>query len=105
MTLVSLSSNRRKLVVHVDSPDAPPAYALVDFDAGSAAWLGAEYVDIEESVAPMQPVAFRAADGLALGGYLILPEGRPVKAPEVLFRKVKDTQVAEWRARFGGPES
>jgi methionyl-tRNA synthetase len=33
-----------------------------------------------------------------------LPPGRPVKAPEVLFRKVEDTQVAEWRERFGGPE-
>ena len=34
----------------------------------------------------------------------ILPYGRAVKAPEVLFRKVEDTQVAEWRERFGGPE-
>ena len=35
----------------------------------------------------------------------ILPAGRAVKAPEVLFRKVEDTQVAEWRERFGGPEN
>jgi methionyl-tRNA synthetase len=34
----------------------------------------------------------------------ILEPGRPVKAPEVLFRKVEDGQVAEWLARFGGPE-
>jgi methionyl-tRNA synthetase len=34
----------------------------------------------------------------------ILPPGRAVKAPDVLFRKVEDTQVAEWRERFGGPE-
>jgi len=34
----------------------------------------------------------------------ILPAGRPVKAPEVLFRKVEDAQVAEWSARFGGAE-
>jgi methionyl-tRNA synthetase len=33
----------------------------------------------------------------------ILPPGRPVKAPEVLFRKIEDAQVAEWRERFGGP--
>jgi methionyl-tRNA synthetase len=30
--------------------------------------------------------------------------GRPIAAPEVLFRKVENEQVAEWRARFGGPE-
>jgi methionyl-tRNA synthetase len=35
----------------------------------------------------------------------ILPPGRAVKAPEVLFRKVEDAQVAEWLERFGGPEA
>ena len=35
---------------------------------------------------------------------LRVPPGRPVKAPEVLFRKIEDSQVAEWRERFGGPE-
>ena len=33
-----------------------------------------------------------------------LPAGAPVRAPEVLFRKIEDAQVAEWTARFGGPE-
>jgi methionyl-tRNA synthetase len=28
--------------------------------------------------------------------------GRSVKAPEVLFKKVEDAQVAEWTERFGG---
>jgi methionyl-tRNA synthetase len=35
----------------------------------------------------------------------ILTPGQTVKAPEVLFRKIEDTQVAEWRERFGGPEA
>jgi methionyl-tRNA synthetase len=35
----------------------------------------------------------------------ILETGRPVKAPEVLFKKVEDDQVAEWTARFGGAET
>ncbi|MFY8140027.1 MAG: class I tRNA ligase family protein, partial [Caulobacter sp.] len=33
-----------------------------------------------------------------------LPEGRPVQAPEVLFRKIEDALVTEWAARFGGGE-
>ena len=33
-----------------------------------------------------------------------LPAGRAVKTPEVLFKKIEDTQVAEWIARFGGGE-
>ncbi|WP_411289089.1 class I tRNA ligase family protein, partial [Phenylobacterium sp.] len=35
----------------------------------------------------------------------VLEPGRRVKAPDVLFRKVEDSQVAEWRERFGGPEA
>jgi methionyl-tRNA synthetase len=33
-----------------------------------------------------------------------LEPGRKVSAPEVLFRKIEDAQVAEWRERFGGAE-
>ena len=35
----------------------------------------------------------------------LLPLGRQVKAPEVLFRKIEGEQVEAWRARFGGPEA
>ena len=31
--------------------------------------------------------------------------GRAVKAPEVLFRKLEDAEIAEWRVRFGGGET
>jgi len=30
---------------------------------------------------------------------------RPVRAPEVLFRKIDDAQVAEWTAQFGGADA
>ena len=33
-----------------------------------------------------------------------VPANRPIQTPEVLFRKIEDAQVAEWRERFGGPE-
>jgi methionyl-tRNA synthetase len=33
-----------------------------------------------------------------------IPAGRKVSAPEVLFRKVEDAQIAEWSERFGGAE-
>ena len=34
-----------------------------------------------------------------------LPHGMEVSAPEVLFTKIEDDQVAEWSARFGGEPS
>jgi methionyl-tRNA synthetase len=33
-----------------------------------------------------------------------LPRGRAVSAPEVLFKKIEDAQVADWSERFGGAE-
>jgi methionyl-tRNA synthetase len=35
----------------------------------------------------------------------VVKAGTPVHAPEVLFRKIEDAQVAEWLERFGGPEA
>jgi methionyl-tRNA synthetase len=34
-----------------------------------------------------------------------LPAGRPVAAPEVLFRKIEDDQIADWAQRYGGAEA
>jgi methionyl-tRNA synthetase len=31
--------------------------------------------------------------------------GRPVRAPEVLFQKIDDAQIAEWTLQFGGAET
>jgi methionyl-tRNA synthetase len=40
-----------------------------------------------------------------VGALDLLPPGREVKAPEVLFRKIEAEQVEAWRARFGGLET
>ena len=31
-----------------------------------------------------------------------LEPGRPVRTPEVLFKKIEDDQIAEWTLSFGG---
>ncbi len=46
-------------------------------------------------------LSWPASDGPLLDR---LPRGRSVSAPEVLFRKIEDVQVAEWSERFGGAE-
>jgi len=33
-----------------------------------------------------------------------LEPGQAINPPEVLFAKIADEQVAEWKARFGGTE-
>ena len=52
------------------------------------------------AVGETYPGAWPGADGvLELSR---IEAGRPVRAPEVLFRKIEDAQIAVWGERFGG---
>ena len=85
-TLTSLSDDHRKLVVEVDSPTEGPAYALVDLATRTGVWIGDTFHDASQTLAPVTPFAFKAADGTALTGYLTLPRSRPAKdLPLVVF--------------------
>ena len=53
---------------------------------------------VGEAYPPAWPTADAAAE------LSRLPVGRTVKAPEVLFKKIEDDQIAEWTTRFGGAE-
>jgi methionyl-tRNA synthetase len=56
-----------------------------------------------EAVGEAWPPAWPSADAAA--ELSRLEPGRPVRAPEVLFRKIDDAQVAEWTQQFGGAET
>jgi methionyl-tRNA synthetase len=69
----------------------------------SAPFIPFAAADIAEAIGEPSPGDWPAAGDFGLPDYL--EAGRTIRAPDVLFRKVEDTQVAEWRARFGGPET
>jgi dipeptidyl aminopeptidase/acylaminoacyl peptidase len=79
---VSWSKDHRKVIALVESAKTGPAYALVDFDAKSATWLGDLYPDLKAAdIAERRPIRFAARDGLPLTGYVTLPQrrdGRPL---------------------------
>ncbi len=78
--LISWSDDRRKIVVLVDSPVEGPAYALVDLDRKSAAWLGDEYAALKPAdISEVSAFSYKAADGLTITGYLTLPRGKAAK--------------------------
>jgi methionyl-tRNA synthetase len=52
-----------------------------------------------------EPFPARWPNLVGTGLLAALEPGRPIRAPEVLFKKVEDTQVAEWRDRFGASEA
>jgi dipeptidyl aminopeptidase/acylaminoacyl peptidase len=87
MTLVSASDDRKLLVMRLDSPTDGPGYALVDLRRGATQWLGGDYPAVASGdIGAVQPISFKARDGLGLTGYLTLPPGRdPHKLPLVVF--------------------
>jgi len=87
VTLQSWSTDRKKIVVLVESKTHGPAFALVDLTERAAKWLGAQYSALTPAdISARTPIKFKAADGLALTGYLTLPQGRPAKAlPLIVF--------------------
>jgi methionyl-tRNA synthetase len=74
--------------------------------------LVALFAKVSEPFIPFAAEQIALAVGEPFPGYwpkpgealAALEPGRKVRAPEVLFRKVEDAQVAEWTARFGGAE-
>lgn len=103
--LVSWSDDRKKIVVLADSPTEGPAYALIDLNTRKGSWIGGRYPKLNpEDIGPVRPVSFKAADGLALSGYLTLPRDRPAKAlPLVVLPHggpaVRDTPGFDWWAQ------
>lgn len=83
----SWTDDRKRIVVRVDSPTEGPAFALVDREKRTAAWLDVVYAGIREAdIAEKRPITFKAADGLPLGGYLTLPRtGQRAGLPLVVF--------------------
>lgn len=68
----------------------------------SAPFIPATAKVIAEALGDAEVAGWPSGEGDLLTS---LEPGRAIRAPDVLFRKVEDTQVAEWRERFGGAET
>lgn len=75
-SLVSWSDNLRRAVVFTSGSQDSGTYRFVDLDAGRADLLGEQYPEITpDRVGEVRPIAYAAADGLSIPGYLTLPPG------------------------------
>jgi len=105
VTYVSASADRTRIVVLVDSPTEGPAYALVDRATLRANWISIAYDDVKAAdISPVQPVSYKATDGLALTGYLTLPVGKSAKnLPLIVFPHggpaARDEPAFDWWAQ------
>lgn len=75
-TVISRSQDETKLVVWSGSDVVPPEYYLFDRANRSLSLIVEAYPDLESAeLAPMQPVAYAARDGLTIHGYVTTPAG------------------------------
>ncbi len=95
----SASDDFTRLIVEASSDRMPGAYYLFDAASGelqrlheAAPWLE------EDDLAAMEPIEFRARDGLPIHGYLTLPRGvEPERLPVV----VNPHAGPQWRNSWG----
>ncbi len=70
----------RTWVVRFRAPDSPTVYYLFDRSARKAEFLFSEDPKLERfEFAKMEPVGFRATDGMTIHGYLTCPPGVPAQ--------------------------
>ena len=77
---VSISRDRKKVVVKVFGQTNGAAYMLVDMNTGHADLISDIYHDVTpDQVAATRAVAYRAGDGMQIPAYLTLPKGRQAR--------------------------
>ncbi len=76
--LVSYSDDLERFVVRVFGPHHGDRYLLVDWRTVNSSPIGSVYHGLS-TYAQVQPITYRAADGLQISGFLTLPPDRPAK--------------------------
>jgi dipeptidyl aminopeptidase/acylaminoacyl peptidase len=76
--LVSYSADFTKILVRVFGSKTGYVYAMFDWHAHRAGYLGKVY-DGVATIAEVRPIEYKAADGLTIPAYLTLPPGRAEK--------------------------
>lgn len=80
LSLVSFTPDYGKLVVYVEGVGEPGGFYLVDLAVKKVKRIGGAFPGLTGTdIAPVSGISYKAADGLAISGYLTLPTGRPAK--------------------------
>jgi dipeptidyl aminopeptidase/acylaminoacyl peptidase len=79
-SLVSWSNDLKTAIVFTNGANDSGTYHLIDLTDSSTLRVGAAYSAVPaDQVAPVTLVAYKAADGLEIRGYLTVPVGREAK--------------------------
>jgi dipeptidyl aminopeptidase/acylaminoacyl peptidase len=97
---LSLSADGRTLAVIRTNPYSPPEVwaGPRDGELRCVTHLNPQLDDVE--LAPMEPIEWRASDGLTIQGWLLTPPGAEPGTPLPLIANVHGGPTAVWDARF-----
>ena len=80
LRLQSHTSDYSKIVVYVEGTGEPGGYYLLDLAAKKLSKVGSAYPGLTSAdVAEVRAITYAAGDGLAIHGYLTLPQGKTAK--------------------------
>ncbi len=104
-SVVSWSDDLKTLVVRTEGPGDPGTYQIVDMNRRTAEIFGETYPLAPEQVGEIRVIAYPAADGLRIPGYLTLPPGvtDPKRLPLVVLPhggpQARDSLGFDWWAQ------
>jgi dipeptidyl aminopeptidase/acylaminoacyl peptidase len=105
VTLESATDNFDRMILFTEGDGDSGTHFLVDIPNHSASAIGWSYPTImQDAVAPVRLVHYKAADGLELDGVLTLPPGRDAKNLPVVVMphggpQARDTPGFDWWAQ------
>ncbi|MDX1499790.1 MAG: S9 family peptidase [Woeseiaceae bacterium] len=84
--ITSASDDGRLLLIHVSGAREPGQFRLFDTETRDMKYLfnAAQWID-SESLAEVRPIVFQNRDGVAIHGYLALPDGHDEALPLVVM--------------------
>jgi acetyl esterase/lipase len=104
-TIVSMSRDHQKLIVHVGAPDQPGGYYYFNRAFGVMQVLAEVNATIGKAhLAPVKTVRYKARDGLEISAVLTLPERRDKNLPLILLPHggpfARDSESWDWWVQF-----
>lgn len=103
-TIVSMSRNQQRLIIHVGTPAEPGSYYVMDLSEGRMLPIGRVAEGFKKPLHPVRTVRYTARDGLSISAVLTEPRDKSSKSPLIVMPHggpfARDSETWDWQAQF-----
>ncbi|TRW15281.1 S9 family peptidase [Glacieibacterium frigidum] len=103
-TVISMSRNQQRLIIHVGTPAEPGRYYAMDRGEGVMRPIGHVAMKFKKPLHPVRTVRYTARDGVSISAVVTEPVGKPARAPLIVMPHggpfARDTEGWDWWAQF-----